>query len=57
VFSVFIGDEIDASMDEDRARNLQMSLVNIADRISQIILVTHKVPQAKHVVLFGDRHG
>jgi DNA repair exonuclease SbcCD ATPase subunit len=52
VFSIFIGDEIDASMDNDRARNLGTSLENIGSRISQIIIITHKIPEAKHVVSF-----
>lgn len=55
VLSVFIGDEIDASMDDDRADFTQASLQSLANRISQILLITHKVPTADHVVTFeGD---
>lgn len=53
VLSLFIGDEIDASMDEDRATFTQDSLVCLAGSISQIILVTHKVPSADKVVRLG----
>lgn len=53
VLSLFIGDEIDASMDEDRAEFTQNSLGSLADVISQIILVTHKIPSANHVVRLG----
>jgi DNA repair protein SbcC/Rad50 len=42
VLSVFIGDEIDASMDDTRAENLGECIVTLVNRISQIILITHK---------------
>lgn len=55
VLSLFIGDEIDASMDDDRAEFTHVSLQSLVLRISQIILITHKVPTADHVVTFeGD---
>jgi DNA repair exonuclease SbcCD ATPase subunit len=50
VLSLFIGDEIDASMDEDRAASTQDSLGSLTQSISQIILVTHKIPQADKVI-------
>ena len=55
LFSVFIGDEIDASMDDNRAENLKISLGILKDRISQIIIVTHKSPEADHKIVFGDQ--
>jgi DNA repair protein SbcC/Rad50 len=42
VLSVFIGDEIDASMDDTRAENLGECMVTLVNKISQIILITHK---------------
>lgn len=53
VLSIFIGDEIDASMDQDRASNTQDSLKSLEAVISQIILVTHKIPSADTVVRLG----
>ena len=47
-FSVFLGDEIDASMDVDRADNTAKTLESLAERVSQILLVTHKYPQADY---------
>ncbi|MDH7796459.1 MULTISPECIES: AAA family ATPase [unclassified Beijerinckia] len=52
VFPVFIGDEIDASMDDDRAQKTQDSLGLLVDRISQIILITHKSPSAGTILEF-----
>jgi DNA repair exonuclease SbcCD ATPase subunit len=42
VLSVFVGDEIDASMDEDRAENLHNCIQCLAGKISQIIHISHK---------------
>lgn len=56
VLSLFIGDEIDASMDEDRADFTQGSLQSLVNRISQILIITHKVPTADHVVTFTWAH-
>ncbi|TPJ51646.1 MULTISPECIES: AAA family ATPase [unclassified Mesorhizobium] len=50
VFSVFLGDEIDASMDADRAHNTALTLEYLASRISQILLVSHKYPQADYYI-------
>lgn len=50
VFSVFLGDEIDASMDADRAHNTALTLEYLANRISQILLVSHKYPQADYYI-------
>jgi DNA repair exonuclease SbcCD ATPase subunit len=42
VFSLFIGDEIDASMDENRAKNTLELYTTLSEKILQILLVTHK---------------
>ena len=42
VFSVFVGDEIDASMDDTRAGNLGECIRTLSSKISQIVLITHK---------------
>jgi exonuclease SbcC len=44
VFSIFIGDEIDASMDDSRAENMTNSVRSLVQKISQIIVITHKYP-------------
>ena len=49
-FSVFLGDEIDASMDKDRAEKTSNTLEYLKDRISQILLVTHKYPLADYYI-------
>lgn len=53
VLSVFIGDEIDASMDKDRAENTASVLQTLKGRISQILLVTHKFPTADYYITVG----
>ncbi|MGQ7794189.1 hypothetical protein ACUN0C_17415, partial [Faunimonas sp. B44] len=50
VLSLFIGDEIDASMDKDRAENTSVTLRGLGNRISQILLVTHKYPSADYYI-------
>jgi DNA repair exonuclease SbcCD ATPase subunit len=42
VVSVFVGDEIDASMDADRARSTQNSIAKLTASISQILIISHK---------------
>lgn len=42
VFNVFIGDEIDASMSEERAELVYKSLSELKSQIDQIILISHK---------------
>ncbi|ESY35791.1 AAA family ATPase [Mesorhizobium sp. C386A] len=54
VFSVFLGDEIDASMDADRANNTALTLEYLSERISQILLVSHKYPQADYYIELED---
>lgn len=56
VLSLFMGDEIDASMDKDRAENTTNTLQTLRRKISQIVLVTHKYPLADYYVSLGERH-
>lgn len=56
VFNVFMADEIDASMDETRARATANSLQNLRSTISQILLVTHKSPVADYYINLGKDH-
>lgn len=53
VFPVFIGDEIDSSMDQNRTANTAALLDSLKTRLSQILLVTHKRPEADYVVEVG----
>lgn len=41
-FSVFMGDEIDAAMDEHRAKYLSECLTNMTEHIKQIIVISHR---------------
>ena len=50
VFSVFIGDEIDASMREDRAQLTADCLKKISKYINQVISVSHRDIEADHYV-------
>lgn len=53
VFSVFLADEIDSSMDDNRAANTASMLHIISNRISQILMVSHKSIDADHIIDFG----
>ncbi len=55
VFSVFMGDELDASMDEDRAAYLMECLRRLRGSISQILLVTHKQFEADNTISLTRR--
>lgn len=57
VLSLFIGDEIDASMDKNRADNTTLTLRNLTDHISQIFLITHKSPEADWHIQLGNNSG
>jgi len=57
VLSLFIGDEIDASMDKDRAENTANTLQYLKNRISQILLVSHKLPAADYYIQMGHQNG
>lgn len=50
VFSVFMGDEVDASMDDDRAAYVSECLTNLSSVLDQVILVSHKDPTADHYI-------
>ena len=56
IFSVFIGDEIDAAMDEKRAALTHLSVSKLTGSISQIILITHKVPVADNIIELGKAY-
>jgi exonuclease SbcC len=49
VFSVFLADEVDAAMDDDRAAYTAGALRRLTDTISQVVLVTHKRPETDHL--------
>ena len=49
-FSVFLADEIDAAMDSERATYTAQCLRNLTNTIGQIILVSHKQPDADHQI-------
>lgn len=50
VFSVFMADEIDASMDEERAGHTAEALRRLTDTVGQVIQVTHKRPVTDHTI-------
>ena len=53
VFSVFMGDEIDASMDQDRAGYTAECLNALTGGIKQIVLVSHKQLSAQRHIMIG----
>ncbi|WP_419902157.1 hypothetical protein [Kiloniella sp.] len=50
VFSVFLGDEIDASMDDNRANYTAQCIRNLTSTIDQILIVTHKQIEADRTI-------
>lgn len=50
IFSVFLADEIDAAMDDNRAAYTAECLQNLTNTIHQIILVSHQKPDADHQI-------
>lgn len=50
VFPVFMGDEMDASMDADRAGHLHDALCALEGKLSQILVITHKRPACSRVI-------
>jgi DNA repair exonuclease SbcCD ATPase subunit len=54
VFSLFMGDEIDASMDKNRAEKTSQVLGTLKGRISQLLLVSHKFPAADYYIAVGE---
>jgi exonuclease SbcC len=53
VFSVLMGDEIDASMDENRAGYTAECLERLTGSIRQVLLVSHKKTDAEHHIQVG----
>lgn len=54
VFPVFLGDELDGSMDQDRAACLHTALAGLQDKLSQIVVITHKAPTCPQVITLGE---
>lgn len=54
VFSIMLADEIDASMDEFRSEQTADVLRMLEERVSQVLLVSHKPVDAPHHVRLGD---
>jgi exonuclease SbcC len=50
MFPIFLGDEIDAAMDAERAGATVETLRNLGGRLSQVILVSHKQLEADHSI-------
>jgi DNA repair exonuclease SbcCD ATPase subunit len=50
VFPIFMADEIDAAMDQERSNFTTDCLRGLSSVISQVILVTHKRPDADNYV-------
>ena len=53
-FSVFIGDEIDASMREERAQLTADCLKSISKHIKQVLLISHRDIEADNYINLGD---
>jgi DNA repair exonuclease SbcCD ATPase subunit len=45
VFSVFLADEVDAAMDDERAGHTAEALSRLTEIVGQVFLVTHKSPE------------
>lgn len=54
-FSVFIGDEIDASMRDERAQLTADCLRRISKHIHQVLLVSHRDIEADNYINLGDK--
>ncbi len=50
VLNIFIGDEIDASMDDERALLVSKSLHKLASQIDQVILISHKKVEGDYII-------
>lgn len=50
VFNVFIGDEVDQSMDDERAESTANTLRKLNSQIEQMILITHKDVSGDYVI-------
>lgn len=54
-FNVFIGDEIDASMRDDRAQLTADCLKKVSKYINQIILISHRNIEADNYINLGEK--
>lgn len=50
VFSLFMADEVDGSMDADRADYVAQALQRLTGMVKQVILITHKRPETDHTI-------
>lgn len=50
VFSVFMADEVDASMDDNRADYTAQALRRLTENVSQVLTITHKRPETDHTI-------
>lgn len=50
MFSLFMADEVDGSMDEDRADYVATALRRLTGMVKQVILITHKRPETDHTI-------
>lgn len=50
VLNIFIGDEIDAAMDDERALLVSKSLLKLKSQLDQIILISHKKVEADEYI-------
>lgn len=50
VFPVFMGDELDASMDPERSRSLYEAMLALEGKLTQMLLVTHKQLGADQII-------
>lgn len=50
VFSLFMADEIDGSMDAERADYVAQALRRLTGRVRQVVLITHKRPETDHKI-------
>jgi DNA repair exonuclease SbcCD ATPase subunit len=50
VFPLFMGDEVDAAMDQSRAESTAAALRNLSSSIAQVVVVSHKTPEADNYI-------
>lgn len=56
VLSLFMGDEIDGSMDKNRVDATHETFKRLTQHIGQVILVTHKAIEADHTIEIGSNN-
>jgi DNA repair protein SbcC/Rad50 len=54
VFSLFMADEVDAAMDEERAEYTAQALRRLTTMVTQVILVTHKRPETDRTIALAS---